>query len=331
MVIRAREVQNARKIKSLDFGPARSKEAFSTAGTIVARRLIIAASRKDIIINGILLQRCNDIYNDKSQCFCFPFYISNFTVIYVKHDKKIFLFFFILTIKCKMERNEALKIKYNKELINCRCYVGLSEDQWRPCSENYYPYLPSPRPIRPTIGEDRYDRPYDPGYYGRHWPITYLHREPPPNCTDSLASADNSGNRRSNETISTTIKPSSSTTTVKSNENSTTNASKTRRRRLRVRTVNNTRSDRNAIFPQKIGAQISVNNATRIRENQTTRDRAGKIERVSKPTNTESPFSASFVTKNYVGNAQFENAKYSDGMIKVPLIAPNNSLPVAGA
>ncbi|XP_024872734.1 uncharacterized protein LOC112455189 isoform X1 [Temnothorax curvispinosus] len=225
------------------------------------------------------------------------------------------------------------------------CYVGLSEDQWRPCSEKYFPYLPSPRPIRPTIGgEDRYDRPerpdrpdrpYDPGYYGRHWPITYLHREPPPNCTDSLASADNSGNRRSNETtISTTIKTPSSTTAVKNGENGTANASKVRRRRLRVRTANDTRNDRNAIFSRKIGARI-IANATRIRENQMSRDRAGKIERVSRPTNTEPPHAAhtvaSFVTTNHVDDAQLEGAKNSDGMIKVPLIAPNNSLPVAGA
>lgn len=206
--------------------------------------------------------------------------------------------------------------------------MGLSEDQWRPCSEKYYPYLPSPRPNRPTIGsEDRYDRPDRPyDHYGRHWPITYLHREPPPNCTDSLASADNSGNRRSNETISTTIGTSRSTT-VKNDESSTTLASRTRRRRLRVRTINDTRNDHNAIFSRQIGA----NDATR---NQTSRDHAGKIERVSRPTNIEpSPVAqtvASFVTTNYVDDVQFEDAKSSDGMIKVPLIARNNSLPAAG-
>lgn len=205
--------------------------------------------------------------------------------------------------------------------------MGLSEDQWRPCSETYYPYLPSPRPIRPTIGgQDRYDRPYDPG---RHWPITYLHREPPPNCTDSIASADNSGNRRSNDTTSTTIETPSSTVASKSDENGTTNASKTRRRRLRVRTANDTRYDRGANSSRKIGARLVVHNATRTRENQTSWDRAGKVERVSRPTNTE-PLPAarnvaSFVTTNHVGDAKF------DGMIRVPLIAPNNSLPVAGA
>lgn len=214
--------------------------------------------------------------------------------------------------------------------------MGSSEDQWRPCSETYYPYLPSPRPFRPTIGgEDRTDRPNDPGC-GRHWPITYLHREPPPNCTDSIASADNSGNRRSNETISTTIETPSSTVTMRSSENSTANASKTRRRRLRVRTttINDTWNDRNAIS-RKIGARIIVSNATRIRENQTSRDRAGKIERISRPSSTEPPSVArivpSFVTTNHVDDARFNGEKSSDGMIRVPLIAPNKSLPVVGA
>ncbi|KAL0105411.1 hypothetical protein PUN28_016806 [Cardiocondyla obscurior] len=213
------------------------------------------------------------------------------------------------------------------------CYVGSSEDQWRPCSEKYYPYLPSPRPNRPTIGgEDRYDRPLDPGYYSRHWPITYLHREPPPNCTDSLASADNSGNRRSNGTTSTTtIRTPNSTTLIKTDGNSTASANQTRRRRLRVRTANSGKNDNNAIFSRKIGAQIITNNATRTRETQANRDRTGKIERVTKPTNTESssvkPTATSFVTTNYFEDAQFEGTK-NDKMIKVPLITPNNSLPV---
>lgn len=185
--------------------------------------------------------------------------------------------------------------------------------------------------------ENRYDRPnrpYDPGYYGRHWPITYLHREPPPNCTDSLASADNSGNRRSNETTSTTIETPKSTTAVIKNDENSTIANRTRRRRLRVRTANDTRNDRNTIFSQKIGAQIVTNDATRAREKQTNRDRTGKIERVSRPTNTELPHATktvAFVTTNYIDDAQFEDTKNSDGMIKVPLIAPNNSLPAAGA
>jgi len=100
-----------------------------------------------------------------------------------------------------------------------------------------------------------------------------------------------------------------------------------------VRTVNGT-NDHNAIFSRKIGAQVIANNPIQTRENQTSRDRVGKIERVSKPINIE-PLSAaltvtSFVTTNYIDDAQFEGAKNSDRMIKVPLIESNNSLPVAG-
>ncbi|KAI4476423.1 hypothetical protein M0804_013633 [Polistes exclamans] len=89
------------------------------------------------------------------------------------------------------------------------CYVGLSNDQWRPCSEKYYPYLPSSRPIQHDIygghhhgggyhNNDNGDR-NNVNYYARHWPVTYLHREPPPNCTDSLASANDSKNRLIND------------------------------------------------------------------------------------------------------------------------------------
>lgn len=176
--------------------------------------------------------------------------------------------------------------------------MGSSEDQWRPCSEKYYPYLPSPRPIRPSTGDrhDRPERPHDPGYYhGRHWPITYFHREPPPNCTDSLASADNSGRRRSNETTSTTIELPSSTTTVRSNENSTvtTTTIRSRLRRLRVR-----EDRRERVSPRKI-----LPGSSRI-----VVPKAAKIERVLKPT-----------TKDEIANRTVR-------MIRMPVIAPNSSL-----
>ncbi|XP_012220151.1 uncharacterized protein [Linepithema humile] len=223
------------------------------------------------------------------------------------------------------------------------CYVGSSEDQWRPCSEKYFPYLPSSRPMRPKIaGDDRHDRPDRPhdrpdrphdrpdrphdrpdsGDYGRHWPITYLHRGPPPNCTDSVASADNSGNRRSNETIPSTSEIPNSTT-IKS-DMSTTIANAAYRQRLRTRTavIKNSHNDRRTIFSRKIDNQDVIKD-TRNRENQTSRERVAKIERVSKPA-SGAPHS---------DNAQSEGAQSndSDEMIRVPLITPNNSLPVTGA
>ncbi|XP_043287625.1 uncharacterized protein [Venturia canescens] len=93
------------------------------------------------------------------------------------------------------------------------CYVGASEEQWRPCSEKYYPYLPSPRPaINRSPTSDYYfntgnDRNGNRGFYrsegsgrsevnsrnccgARHWPIAFLHPVPPPNTTDSVALAN---------------------------------------------------------------------------------------------------------------------------------------------
>ncbi|XP_063238494.1 uncharacterized protein LOC134540006 [Bacillus rossius redtenbacheri] len=52
------------------------------------------------------------------------------------------------------------------------CYVGsANRDQWRPCSDQYFPY------------HDHGPRPH--GDYGppRHWPVAYLHSEGPPNAT----------------------------------------------------------------------------------------------------------------------------------------------------
>lgn len=203
--------------------------------------------------------------------------------------------------------------------------MGSSEEQWRPCSEKYHPYLPSPRPIRPMIGgddrHDRHDRPdyrYDPGY-GRHWPITYLHGESPPNCTDSLASADNSESRRSNETTPVTA--------IKGDENGTAIANGMRRRRLRVRTI---ADDRRAILSRKIDARIAVNEVTTPQNhvNQTNRERAAKIERVSKPTSAVAPPAAANASG---GGARFKDARSSDGMIRISLITSNNSLPASGA
>lgn len=47
----------------------------------------------------------------------------------------------------------------------CRCYVGMKKEQWRPCSEHYYPY-----------GQNK----------ELHWPVAYLHREGPPGNTSFI-------------------------------------------------------------------------------------------------------------------------------------------------
>lgn len=91
-------------------------------------------------------------------------------------------------------------------MIACiRCYVGPYEDQWRPCSERYYPYLPNPRPSQPQgdryEDHDSYGEVPRPGLLGRHWPVAYLHKEAPPNSTDSLATADSRRNRELNVSL----------------------------------------------------------------------------------------------------------------------------------
>lgn len=232
-----------------------------------------------------------------------------------------------------------------------RCYVGVSEDQWRPCSEKYFPYLPSPRPSVHNDDGRYHDRfgPHDPGHYGRHWPITYLHREPPPNCTDSLASADNSGNRRMNETTPSTIEKSTSTagTTTTEVSNSTTAVTRTRRRRIRTRMtpIDNARRNNRTIYSQKSGSQTSAADHA-----QRAKGRTARIEQVSKSPRTvligglasdvtSVPIGgdlaavstrASTVATSGSANTQLNRARIetrnSDGMIQVPLIASNNSL-----
>ncbi|XP_033209782.1 uncharacterized protein LOC117168318 isoform X2 [Belonocnema kinseyi] len=80
------------------------------------------------------------------------------------------------------------------------CYVGPVEEQWRPCSEKYFPYLPSPRPIirsqkdnRKTNENARHlddDTELDKNFVSRRWPVAYLHCEPPPNERDSIAATN---------------------------------------------------------------------------------------------------------------------------------------------
>ncbi|XP_060517083.1 uncharacterized protein LOC132696335 [Cylas formicarius] len=99
------------------------------------------------------------------------------------------------------------------------CYVGPARSQWRKCSDSYYPYghnvidrnyLPKPNnrpqfrpdrpaaspltpPIQPTLDEyetqfdDQFLSPPKPGGLGlpRRWPVSYLHKEMPPNNTES--------------------------------------------------------------------------------------------------------------------------------------------------
>ena len=73
-----------------------------------------------------------------------------------------------------------------------RCYVGsAARDQWRPCSDHYYPYSHDPHasshgPPHGHIESFHYDS-YGPP---RYWPVAYLHKDAPPNSTVIPSPAD---------------------------------------------------------------------------------------------------------------------------------------------
>ncbi|XP_063976232.1 uncharacterized protein LOC135162066 [Diachasmimorpha longicaudata] len=95
------------------------------------------------------------------------------------------------------------------------CYVGASTEQWRPCSEWYFPYSSKPtrpRPSRPISPRPHFGKcEYEVECGGRHWPVAVLHGEAPPthgwetspgpipNGTDSVALANNHDHRKSND------------------------------------------------------------------------------------------------------------------------------------
>ena len=74
--------------------------------------------------------------------------------------------------------------------------MGPSRDQWRPCSEKYFPYLPSPRPIIRSQKDNRKNQDnarhlddntnQDTNFSSRRWPVAYLHCEPPPSGKDPV-------------------------------------------------------------------------------------------------------------------------------------------------
>lgn len=49
--------------------------------------------------------------------------------------------------------------------------MGSNEDQWRPCSETYYPYYHA-------MDHSTYRQ-----SIARHWPMIYFHETSPPNCS----------------------------------------------------------------------------------------------------------------------------------------------------
>ncbi|KAK0097427.1 hypothetical protein PV326_001890 [Microctonus aethiopoides] len=129
------------------------------------------------------------------------------------------------------------------------CYVGSSIDQWRPCSDKYYPYEINPRPNTPAISQPSYPRDdNDANHHSRHWPITFLHGEAPPNGTDSVALA----NDVKDESI--TDKPSVSLTKVDFNVSSEPVLNHTMKRGVDelIMAINKKRKDHVTVVPLKL-------------------------------------------------------------------------------
>lgn len=81
--------------------------------------------------------------------------------------------------------------------MSSRCYVGDEPDQWRKCSDRYFPGNSTHAAIKvKDVSKDKhrveYQRPPRPGGLhslndftaARLWPVTYLYSEGPPNSTE---------------------------------------------------------------------------------------------------------------------------------------------------
>ncbi|XP_034941790.1 uncharacterized protein [Chelonus insularis] len=152
------------------------------------------------------------------------------------------------------------------------CYVGSSKDQWRPCSEKYYPYQLNPRSNRPI---DRSSRPRfhecDSYCQGRHWPIAFLHGEAPPNSTDSVALANDVTDRDVTESstftyVETTLPDMENMTNQPSTNPSTSSESVARKRGVRLSAPRIFKNKRNLIngLPVKIVRNRSNRTLERI-------------------------------------------------------------------
>lgn len=69
-----------------------------------------------------------------------------------------------------------------------------ARDQWRPCSDHYYPYSHSPHggPHIPPQGQHHHIEAFHYESYGppRYWPVAYLHKDAPPNSTILILSPE---------------------------------------------------------------------------------------------------------------------------------------------
>ena len=129
-------------------------------------------------------------------------------------------FFTTNTVKKQLHMKSLLRLNY----FLCRCFVGEMPDQWRNCSDRYFPVSTTPFPSTPYSGSTSvvttvtspsnnkyqvvrphknkfnkkgsasgiYQSPPRPGLgqesedfaAARLWPITYLYKDGPPNSTE---------------------------------------------------------------------------------------------------------------------------------------------------
>ncbi|XP_024946773.1 uncharacterized protein LOC107273689 [Cephus cinctus] len=201
------------------------------------------------------------------------------------------------------------------------CYVGPKENQWRPCSEQYFPYSSSSRPHRPS-SLDRFDQSsrFDdipkPGFFGRHWPVAYLHREAPPNTTDSLALADDRRDRKLND----------SKLEKRSNNEYNQSRNQLKSLRLKLDTSNENTEESLSVSSNKPDADISFfRKVTAKYPDVVTRTLGsnGKIERVFPPRNE-----ATIPKIITAADINFEKSNSTTSAVKfieVPLLSSNRS------
>ncbi|XP_011308110.1 uncharacterized protein [Fopius arisanus] len=194
------------------------------------------------------------------------------------------------------------------------CYVGGSRDQWRPCSERYFPYSSKSRPPRPGGPSSKCH--YEVDCEGRHWPVAVLHGEAPPshnweisqgpapNGTDSVALANTHDHRGLND--SEEVIPSvKAIEDSKNSTNSTTSGVKKRRSegvlfplrslpqekapesfqrpnsRFRPLPISNSSQNGTQFFiTRRLNAALSTQESEKSR----SRGTVAKIERIERPT-----------------------------------------------
>lgn len=206
------------KISSLVFIHAKLKAMKSERGTIAVKLIIRAVIRKDSTIHGKFKK---NFFQFITYFYCFFICFHQFLDIEfnLKKIEKLIPSYFPKRTNSQRNFQKIHKLIEYK-WINCRCFVGEGPDQWRTCSDRYFPLSTSgsissssshvshnnnsskkkTSPIsystnkrKGTNTSDAYhQQPPRPGGLqnlediasARLWPITYLYSSGPPNSTE---------------------------------------------------------------------------------------------------------------------------------------------------